>query len=543
MLTQIARLRQPSAFIDIAKQFADLLKVPVTQTALSKSLEDHPDYPSLLSMSDVLLGYGISNVAIRTSADKLDDIPVPFLAQIKDSETGRDSLAIVSAIDKYTITWYGPEKRRWERVSISMFEQRWPSGIVLLADAEDATGEKDYALHRKEERRLNLAQNAAFLALPVTVLVTAAIALFSNGMAALLPVVFLLLTLTGTVLSGLLLWYDLDQYNPVLQKICSSGKKVNCGAILNTKAAKIAGVSWSSIGFTYFTGALLLLLFSGITSQQPLFIVSMLNALSIPYIFFSVYYQWKVARQWCVLCLGVQAVLLLQLLTTLAGGWFQPVFDISITGALIVAYLAPFMIVSMLMPAYRAAKESKRNRNELQRLKHNVQIFDALIAKQRSITEDTTGMGIVLGNPDAKHRLVKVCNPYCGPCAEAHKPIEELLENNPDVQLQIIFAATNTTGDKRALPVKHLMAIAEKNDEALTKQALDDWYLSANKDYDAFAAKYPMNGELKKQDEKIDTMWQWCDKVNISFTPTIFVNGHQLPEIYSVEDLKYFLTV
>jgi hypothetical protein len=30
-------------------------------------------------------------------------------------------------------------------------------------------------------------------------------------------------------------------------------------------------------------------------------------------------------------------------------------------------------------------------------------------------------------------------------------------------------------------PVKHLLAIAEKNNETLTKMALDDWYMSAKK--------------------------------------------------------------
>jgi protein-disulfide isomerase len=53
-----------------------------------------------------------------------------------------------------------------------------------------------------------------------------------------------------------------------------------------------------------------------------------------------------------------------------------------------------------------------------------------------------------------------------------------------------------------------------------------------------------MNGELKKQENKIDAMQSWCDKTGIYFTPTFFVNGFQLPEeIYNVNDLKYFLSV
>jgi hypothetical protein len=146
-----------------------------------------------------------------------------------------------------------------------------------------------------------------------------------------------------------------------------------------------------------------------------------------------------------------------------------------------------------------------------------------------------------------------VCNPYCGPCAKAHSPIEELLHNNPDVQVQIIFTATNDKNDIKAAPVKHLLAIAEKGNEETVKQALDDWYLADKKDYVAFAAKYPMNGELQKQVEKIEAMREWCEKAKITSTPTFFVSlpstsedgqsesFHQLPEMYSVADLRYFL--
>ena len=130
--------------------------------------------------------------------------------------------------------------------------------------------------------------------------------------------------------------------------------------------------------------------------------------------------------------------------------------------------------------------------------------------------------------------------------------MEELLENNPDVQIQILFTASNIEGDIKTPPVKHLMAIAEKNNETIVKKALDDWYLAETKDYESFALKYPMNGELDKQEEKIVVMKDWCDKAVIAYTPMFFVslkdenedkiNYYQLPEIYNVADLKYFFS-
>lgn len=66
--------------------------------------------------------------------------------------------------------------------------------------------------------------------------------------------------------------------------------------------------------------------------------------------------------------------------------------------------------------------------------------------------------------------------------------------------------------------------------------------MADKKDYDLFAAKYPVNIELKQQDAKVDAMYKWCNEMKIEFTPTFFVNGHQLPENYTVKDLNNFLS-
>ena len=52
-----------------------------------------------------------------------------------------------------------------------------------------------------------------------------------------------------------------------------------------------------------------------------------------------------------------------------------------------------------------------------------------------------------------------------------------------------------------------------------------------------------MIGELKMQDAKVEAMNDWCKETGIAFTPTFFVNSYQLPDVYNVADLKYFLSV
>jgi protein-disulfide isomerase len=245
----------------------------------------------------------------------------------------------------------------------------------------------------------------------------------------------------------------------------------------------------------------------------------------------------------------------LQLATVLFSSWYTgfsfQAIGMGLVLSAVLAFFIPVIVLTLLLPAMRKAKESKRHKTELQRLKHNPQIFEALLEKQNPVTHNPEGLGITLGNPQGRFRIIKVCNPYCGPCAKAHTPIEELLHGNPDVQVRIIFTASGKEGDRLTPPVKHLLAIAEKGDEALTKKALDDWYLADSKDYDAFAAKHPMNGELDRQGQKLEAMRQWCTDMEITGTPTFYVsinqdNGgrrfYQLPDIYRVNDLNYFFS-
>ncbi|MDB5122404.1 MAG: Protein-disulfide isomerase [Mucilaginibacter sp.] len=540
---------------EITFLLSELLNVKISGSTIKRELEEHPDYPSLLSISDLLANYGVENLSVRVDLIKVMEAPVPFITQIKGRKHMIDFFTVVIQITDDRIHFFDPERHRWEFSDLDDFLKRC-TGVVLLTEVEEGAGEKEYIKNTNAENRRLAIQNLTAFWLPAMVLLAGIVAVMQIGRNAALPFIFSLLTLTGAIAGVLLLWFDLDQHNPMLQQICSSGKKVNCGAILHSKASRIAGVSWSAIGASYFIGNLLLLLFWGITSPLALFVSAWLNAVAIPYVFYSVYYQWRVAKQWCVLCLVVQCLLILQLATVWFANWYTSIalkeFTPQIFIQTVIAISLPFIVISILIPAFRRAKERDRINTGLQQLKHNPQVFEALLAKEKEVTQNSEGLGITLGNPDSRYKIIKVCNPYCGPCAKAHETLEELLENNPDVQVQVIFTATNDDVDIRNKPVKHLLAVNQQGNQSLIKKAMDDWYLAERKDYEIFSSKYPMNGELKLQDQNIAAMDKWCSEVDIAFTPTIFISVpvsggqsrkyHQLPSLYNVDDLKYFLS-
>ncbi|MGN6196015.1 MAG: vitamin K epoxide reductase family protein [Ginsengibacter sp.] len=513
------------------------LNVKVTNETVSEAVLNHPDYPSILSISDTLAKLHIENAAITIDGDRLDEVSLPFIAFVRTA----GSFVLVTDI-KNSSVFYISDTSKVVSKPISDFLKEF-AGVVLLAEASEISGDLNFEAKKKNET-LQLVKIYMLIAVAGLIVISTIInnaALYPQFT---VPYSFLLLLkVCGIVSTVLLLWYEVDKANPALQKICSGGKKTNCNAILNSTAAKIAGLSWSELGFFYFSGGFLFLLMRPNSVVQQLSIIAILNLIALPYIFFSVFYQWRIAKQWCPLCLTVQAILFTEFLVNM---FFQNLrfgnsIDLVTLFRLFISFSLPVAVWLIIKPLLLNKQKAKQDFRSLQRIKFNNEIFLALLQKQKRMSEPTDGLGILLGNKSAQNTLIKVCNPYCGPCAKAHPEIEKLLEETDNLKVQIIFTATNSEHDFTALPVKHLLDIAQTYDESLTKKALDDWYLAEKKDYKVFTQKYRINGELKDQNSKVDAMSRWCKKVDIQFTPTIFFNGYQLPNAYSISDLGYFL--
>ncbi|WP_126248403.1 vitamin K epoxide reductase family protein [Chitinophaga rhizosphaerae] len=539
-------LSQNEKCVEVLQEFLSLLQVNVTLTTLKDNLYNHPDFPSLLSISDILTQYGVANLSFERKEGDVENIPMPFIVQIMDNRRPDELFAIVKEIRREEVYLYHAGTKTWEWIPLAKFKGRWHSRIALVADATNASGEKNYLKNKWKEKRINLIRYLSFLFIPLALIVSCISTLIRSWPATLLPAIFAILTGIGFIVTILLLWMELDVHNPVLRQICTVGKKTNCEAVLQSKGADFLGTNWSILGFTYFSGQALVFLFNGLSVNPVMTWLAFFSLAAVPYVFFSLYYQWRIARQWCTLCLTVQAVLAAQLISMIPilGDIRFETATMMIQALMPIAasFLLTFLMVSVMMPKLKEAKSSKWNARELQKLKHNTQIFDALLSRQTKIQYSTDSLGITLGNREGKYKIVKVCNPYCGPCSKAHAPMETLVDNNPEVQVQIIFNASTDVEDERAWPVKHLLAIAEKSQSDTTiRQALDDWYLPESKHYENFATKYPMEEELAAQENKVKAMREWCNNMKIDATPTFFVNGYKLPDIYSVNDLKYFL--
>lgn len=200
------------------------LKVDITSSSIEKSLEEHPDYPSLLSVSDVLKIYGIDNISLKTPVENLKKLPTPFIAQIKSPVLKQDLFSVVIEVDAFFIKWFNPETHKLGSMPYEQFSKLY-TGIVLIAESSDNSGEKDYFLNRKKEQTNYFLKFSALISIPAVTLIMCFLSFLNVGITSIGIISYTLLTLAGCITASLLIYYEIDQYNPALQQICHAGKK------------------------------------------------------------------------------------------------------------------------------------------------------------------------------------------------------------------------------------------------------------------------------------------------------------------------------
>ncbi|AKD56644.1 vitamin K epoxide reductase family protein [Spirosoma radiotolerans] len=341
----------------------------------------------------------------------------------------------------------------------------------------------------------------------------------------------------GVLLSSLLVAKQLGNKNALTDRLCRINSKTNCDDVLNSPAAKLWGwLPWADVGLLYFSGGFLAVWLSSL-SPSVLQLLHWVALLVLPYTVFSVYYQGFVLRQWCPLCLGVQLVLLLEGMLaitqlTMWPGLWQPY------GFVLTAFLIPATVWVIVKPLLAGLPKSRQEHSELMRLKRDPDLFQALLRQQPQMPPIAAELyPIVLGNPDAEHTITMVTNPYCGPCAKVHKELEQLLVRNYTVKANLMFTCDGTGGLTTQVAV-HLMALTQQDN---VTQALADWYEQPQKNFDAWAKKYPVMANSMDWATVANRHRDWCLAANITVTPTLFVNGYKLPTQYRLVGLKWLI--
>ncbi|MGA0560033.1 vitamin K epoxide reductase family protein [Larkinella sp. VNQ87] len=511
---------------DALEQLLRMGKVRVTSTTLRTALSQHPDFPSLVALSDVLNEVNVPNLATRITADRLPDIPLPALAHLT-IEGG--FFAPIRQVTDDTIEWLHT-KRGWQKQNRIDFSRIW-DGVALLIEPSPESGESRYTENRRREQIAN--SRYPFIVLGLLVCLGFVLRYGYQQMHSGLDQSLFWLTclkVVGTILSGFLLAYGVDSNNSLLRSICHLGNRTDCHSILNSKAAKLfSWLSWSEIGFIYFGGgliaSLLVLLLPAASVVQYLL---WLNVLALPYTVYSLYYQAFVAKEFCILCTAVQLTLWLE---ALAGQTLWGELSSEGLGVLLFSFTLVAVLWAFIKEPLTQARQTAPLRRELLKLKFNPEYLESLFSKQRTMPPIFEGMNVVIvGNPEAPNTLTMVTNPMCGPCAKMHQEIENLLENTSDVKCEIVFSISNSAAYQVAEQVINLAS-------EQAGRALHSWFKREDRNVEKWKASLQVTTQSEAARQQLDLHRRWCELASITGTPTLYLNGTALPSLYHIPDV------
>jgi len=338
-------------------------EIHIDRAEFDFQFNSHPDFPTLLALSDTLTFFHIKNGAFKVSKTEIDLLPNKFFARLN-----KDNSDFLSYVQKKNDTIIFSNGTANNAVSKADFETLW-SDIVLVVENESTPPKV------KSKTKDNY-----ILPLVALALITGVIVLTSPKNWFLF---FYVLPILGMLFSIAALKDLLGTKNELLNKFCNISTNTSCNTIVNSTKWKIFDIiSFSDLSIIFFSTQLvsfflmgLLSLYADYFSIQTVILLS-----SLPIIMASLYYQKFIEKKWCPICLAIIGILLLELIIVFfINSNFS--FNTSLLSALL--YLATIAILaaiwSPLKKTLKKVNDLKTNELKSNRFKRNYNTFKLLL--------------------------------------------------------------------------------------------------------------------------------------------------------------------
>lgn len=509
----------------LIKKFLDNLNYQLNNDELKLQLLSHPSYPSLHSVTGLLNHFSIENLALEVPKDfeTLQELPEIFLS----ITTGQQYILVHKFEDHIHILFDNKEKKK---VTKQEFLNLWSGFIVAIEENESA----------------QTSNTAIFSLQPILYGISGVLLLslfFINSPTLFISLHFILATI-GLGFSYFIVQHELGFRSKAIDKICSAIESTSCDAVLNSDGASLSkNVKLSDACLVYFTSVTLYWILSQLYSvSQSIIIVP--TVLAIPATIYSIYYQARVVKKWCPLCLGITVILWLQFFSLLTYNGF-PYIDLELIDGIVLftSILLVSAIWSFTKPLLVKSFELGKLRVSHYKFIRNFDLFKAAIGNSESIDPIISGVQdaeIILGNKNAPLQLLLITNPECHYCKEAHTNLEKILDKYiQDVCATIRFSVDFRNENLGFKVSQRLLELYNSHKMDMLNTAMHEAY-SKNIDLKKWIEKW---GETKSTlySNLLKKQRNWCLEKKINFTPTLYVNGKAFPREYEREHLFYFI--
>jgi uncharacterized membrane protein len=513
-----------NAFI-VVENVLTLMDVQASRKSIQQ-IQFLPHFPSLSALGLAFNEFGIETFATRLTIEQLLEMDCPLIAHLRKNE---GCFVIVKEILDGKITYHDTESG-WITESLDQFSQRW-TGITMLLEKTPHAGDRNFSLNRRNEildqsRRVAVIGLSAVLFLACLIVSTSVSGLFVK-----------ILLMTGILSSALLVATEFG--SDITKSFCHAGKKTDCNSVLKSPAATLFGwLKMTDVGLIWFSGSLLACVWGDVSGRinDVMGGLLVLNFVALAYVPFSIGYQWLKVKRWCTLCLTVQAILVVNffVLYSYSSSSKDIFIDNIALYALAIAFTTMTLFWLWVKPMIADAQQLPFRQQELYKLKHDTELFKHLLKDHRTAETLPLPIEFRIGHEQAPLQLTMVTNPFCDPCKKAHRLMEPLLQQM-DEQLCVTFRFLvdfKNAKDEGRTFVLHFLSLPNE----IQQRAYHDWIQLS--EYNSWSKRYPA-AILPEAESVLREHAIWCDWVQVSKTPTFFLNNHETPEQFGLEELMY----
>lgn len=488
-------------------------------------IKDYPYYDTLDALSYALEKFGIENRGVSLSIKTLEEEAVfPVIAYLNYDNA---SFVIVKKVDS-TGVWIASGKK--DICIDRIFFERIFTGYCIVLDVDSKLN-----ISRKKFLKWFLVYYSKWVGIGAFVLLISLRLYFYNS---LWEVVFALLYGIGFFICLLMFKEGIGIKSQLSNVLCGNKvEQISCKSILHSEASSFLGiVPWSDIGITYFSTLLLsVMLWDFNLVYSSLIIISFIT---FPYTFYSVYYQWKIANVWCTLCLIVQALFILQFILSIV---LLSIFNIDINIIICIKIILLGITILSTWLTVKPVIINSMNYHDVQKkfnlTKQKVLLRD--LSSTNIIMRDLESVNQIYYSYECKNTITFVFSPLCIPCVSMIHSLLNIISNY-NLNLRIIFIAKEyRLKDETPIIAFFIEKFLEDPNALLIalKQYANNFSI-LNLKY----KKHKPNIIYNKQIESIiDVHRKWYKACGFIGTPVILFNNMQIPPLYTIDDLEYFI--
>ncbi|MDH6309943.1 putative membrane protein [Dysgonomonas sp. PFB1-18] len=497
--------------------YLNKIGIRVSAKTLKDSLNKHPFKDGVRGISDTLDGLRVEHLVCQLTTEQLEEIETPFIVF---TTTEKDPIGIVNYIGE-KINVYSPISGNLD-ISRDVFNRIW-TGIVIAGEKGENTYNENWITYFVKQC-INWVEENIFLLCTICFILILSIGIFNNQTFNIYETLIYVIKVSGVGMSAIIIYKTYFNRN-ILKRFCQIGTTVDCNSVLNSKVSKFFDwIGFGELSFIYFLSTLLWGIF---LTDSPLSIYIICSGIAFLFTIFSIIWQGFIAKKWCLLCMIVNLIIVLELVVSSINYKTINISVLDFTG-LAICFIFSLFCWIIFRDLLFIKKRKQRLDDKNIELLSDLELFNLLLNKSSKV-QPYFSFAPLSNNIESSNNLLIITNPSCGICAKLHEEVKTM-DNNLNINLIIALDNKDKKGKDAALKI---ISTYQKDGWEKAFVMMEHWFHYKRTNEDVIVSD-EAHFVLEKHQE-------YCRLIKLKGTPLVVIKGHVLPRIYELEDLKLLL--